>query len=82
MINIKVDKSDKCNGEYSLYISFPYDNNIVNIMRNQIIRYWNPDSKEWELPIKVYPDLIQELNNYKLNIIDSNKILSNLSLDR
>ena len=54
MINIKIEKANKCNGEYSLYISFPYDQKIVNIMREQTIRYWHPDTKEWELPIKSF----------------------------
>ena len=76
MVNIKINKSNKCNGDYSLFISFPYDQFIVNIMRGLSIRYWHPDSKEWETPLKNLDDIKRSLNNYKLNIIDSNNILS------
>ena len=68
MINIKIDKSNKCNGEYSLYISFPYEPTIVNIMREQTIRYWHPDKKEWELPIKSFNKIKEQLTSY----LDSN----------
>lgn len=82
MINIEVKKSDKCNGEHSLFISFPYDQNIVNIIRNQIIRYWHPDEKQWEIPLKNLNSLKNELKDYDLNILDSNEILSNLEINR
>ena len=68
MINIKINKSDKCNGEYSLYVSFPFNPKILEIMRNQTIRYWHPDTKEWELPIKSFDKLKDELKDYVLNI--------------
>lgn len=76
MVTIKINKSNKCNGDYSLFISFPYDQFIVNVMRGLSIRYWHPDSKEWETPLKNLDDIKRSLNNYKLNIIDSNNILS------
>lgn len=82
MIKIEVKKSDKCNGEYSLFISFPYDQNIINIIREQIIRYWHPEQKEWELPLKAFPDIQKAFKDYKLNIVDSNKILSNFNFNR
>ena len=82
MINIKIDKSNKCNGQYSLYVSFPYNQNIVNIMREQTIRYWLPDTKEWELPIKSLDKLKDSLKNYELDISDSNRILSNFNFNR
>lgn len=82
MINIKIDKSNKCNGEYSLYITFPYDVNVVNIMREQIIRYWHPDTKEWELPFKSLDRIKEQLKNYEINIVDSNDIISNFNFNR
>ena len=66
MVNIKINKSNKCNGDYSLFISFPYDQFIVNIMRGLSIRYWHPDSKEWETPLKNLDDIKRSLNNYML----------------
>lgn len=68
MIKINIKKSDKCNGDYSLFISFPYDQHIVNVMREQTIRYWHPDSKEWEVPYKSLDKLKDMLEEYDLNI--------------
>lgn len=82
MINIRIDNSDKCNEDYSLFISFPYNQKIVDTMRQQIIRYWHPDTKEWEIPFKSFNQLSEQLAEFEINIVDSNKILSNLKENR
>lgn len=82
MIHIDVDKSNKCNGEYSLYISFPYDKDIVDTIRQEPIRYWNPETKKWEVPVKRYDELAYKLSDYDISITDSNEILSKLSSNR
>ncbi len=82
MVTIQIDKSNKCNGDYSLYISFPYEQRIVDIMRNQPIRYWHTEIKQWELPLKSFNNLKQQLQDYKLNIVDSQNILSNFDFNR
>ena len=82
MITINIKKSDKCNGDYSLFISFPYDRYIVNIMKEQTIRYWHPDSKEWEIPYKNLDKLKDILKDYELNIVDIKNLLSNNNLNR
>lgn len=73
IITIKVDKATNCNGDYSLYISFPYEFNIVNIIKEQSIRYYNPDTKEWEIPYKKLNEIKEQLKDYKLNIVNSNE---------
>ena len=75
MITIKIDKSNKCNGDYSLYVSFPYDAKIVSIIKAQTIRYYNPDTREWELPVKSFDRLKESLTGYQLNIVNSNENL-------
>ena len=82
MINIKIDKANKCNGEYSLYISFDFDYNIVNIMRNQPVRYYNPDTKEWEIPYKKLDEIKKQLQDYELNIVNSHENMSNFDFIR
>lgn len=74
MITIELDKSNKCNGEYSLYLKFPYDPNIVNIIREQPIRYWHPQTKEWELPLKYFNKLKDLFKNYPLNVVHYDEI--------
>ena len=67
MINIRVADSQKMNGDYSLYISFPFDNKIVSTIRELPSRYWNADEKEWEVPFNKLPVIINNLSDYDVN---------------
>lgn len=68
MINIRIDKSNKVNGDWALYVSFPYDNQIVETIRSFSSRFWNKDTKEWELPFKYFADVIDKLSAYEFDI--------------
>lgn len=68
MITIDIRKADKCNGDYSMFISFPYDNYIVSAIRELPTRYWNKDTKEWEVPVKKLSALVEKFTNYDINI--------------
>lgn len=68
MISVRVGESDKINDDYSIYVSFPFDNTIVNIIRKMSNRYWHTDNKEWELPLFKLKTLLSELNGYEFNI--------------
>ena len=68
MITINVRDSKKCNGDYSLFISFGYDEKIVNIIRELPDRYWDTKTKEWEVPSKKLSYLIDNLSNYEITI--------------
>lgn len=78
MVTIEINKSDKCNGDYSLFVTFEYNAKIVDIMRNQVIRYWHPDMKCWELPLKVLNKLQNELSEYHINLVDNKNILNKI----
>ena len=41
MINIEVKEAIKVNGDRSAFIGFPYDNELVNILRNEPNRFWH-----------------------------------------
>lgn len=68
MIDIKVAKSNKCNGDYSLYLSFPYDTALVELIRSQSERYWDKDNKTWEVPAKKLRELLPCLTKHNVNI--------------
>ena len=48
MININIKESKNCSEEYSMYVSFGYNQKIVDCIRNLPTRFWNKDTKEWE----------------------------------
>ncbi len=68
MITIDIRESNKCNGDYSMFISFPYDNLIVSTIREYPSRYWNKDTKEWEVPTKQLQNFVEKLSNYDITI--------------
>ena len=69
MITIDVRTSNKCNGEYSLFVSFPYDNYIVSVIRALPSRYWDKETKEWEIPAKKLDVFVEQFKDYDIKII-------------
>ena len=70
MITLKIDKPNKCNGDYSIFVSFPYDMNIINIIRELPTRYWLNDTKEWEVPFKKLGELVDTFaDKYEMQIV-------------
>ena len=70
MITIKIDKSIKCYEEKSLFVSFPYNAKIVEIIKSQKERYYNPINKTWELPYSDLNTLRQQLKSYDIDILN------------
>jgi hypothetical protein len=50
MIKIEVRKPEKLNSKQSAFISFPYDGELITLMRNESIRHYDYENKVWELP--------------------------------
>lgn len=68
MINVRIAEAQKANGDVALFISFPYDNVIVDTIRQFPSRFWNKDTKEWEVPFNKLGELTTKLSKYDFNI--------------
>ena len=68
MVKIKIDKSNKCNGDYSLYITFDFDITIVNIIREFPTKFWYADDKVWELPFNKLGEFVNQLQFTEVEI--------------
>ena len=68
MITVKIDKANKMNGDWALYVSFPYDNKIVEVIRDFPSRHWDKDNKQWELPFNKLGELTSQLSDYDFDI--------------
>ena len=70
MIDIKVRKSKRVytDSPYSIFVTFPYDQKIVDTIRTIEGRRWNSEKKEWELPITGLETLIINLPEFDFNI--------------
>lgn len=62
MIHINIDDAKKCNGDYSMFITFDFDMDIVNAIREFPSKYWNADKKEWELPLNKLGEFTQKVD--------------------
>lgn len=68
MITIKVDKAKNCNGDYSLYVSFDYNEKIVNTIRSLPTRFWDMQNKVWEIPANKLGTLVEKLSDFEFDI--------------
>lgn len=68
MITIKVSEAKKVNGDWGLFISFPYNTEVVNTIRELPTRYWDKDKKEWEVPFNKLEFLLTKLNKHEIEI--------------
>jgi len=71
MIRIEIKQAYKVQGIKSLFITFPYDTKILNIIRGYMIKWWHPETKEWELAYKYLNDLKNDLKDYEIDIVNS-----------
>jgi len=68
MINIEVKKAKKVNGDRSAFISFPYDNELVNILRNEPNRFWHSKEKLWEIPARRLINFVNNVGNREITL--------------
>lgn len=68
MINIRIDNSVKCNGDYSLFVSFDYDTRILESIKSMPTRFYNPNSKTWEVPFNQLGVLVNKLEGFEIEI--------------
>lgn len=68
MVDIRLDKAKKCNGDWSMFVTFPYNQKIVDVIRTCTNRSWDKNKKEWELPIKFFKNFIDSLPDFEFDI--------------
>ena len=61
MVTVRVDKSKKLDYGYSLFVSFPYNEKILDVIRTFDVKKWDGRSKEWELPLIDLSGLVAKL---------------------
>ena len=68
MIKVNIRKANKCNDEWSIFLSFPYNQEILDVVRSFPYKWWNANSKEWELPLDKLGKLVEKLPNEEFDI--------------
>lgn len=62
MLYLRAGFSDKLNSDYSIFVSFIYKPQYVQLMKTMPKRAWNDKTKEWEISWDCYSNLIGTLN--------------------
>lgn len=69
MITADIRPAVKCNGDYSIFLSFPYDEYVLDIVRELPDRSWHKEQKRWEIPINKLSTFLKEVQEYNVSII-------------
>ena len=64
MITIEENITKKCPGDTSLYVSFNYDAEIVNIVKSCDGALYDKKNKQWEVPVSELSKLLNQLKIY------------------
>lgn len=82
MIRIEIKESNKLKTEQkSAFVSFPYDEFILNEIRSYPFRYYIPETTCWEIPLNRVNQFVQNMKNYSiklegdLSVLNENKEL-------
>ena len=68
MVTIEIRRADKVGNDLSLFISFPYNQTIIEVMRGLPCRYWHNEIKAWEVPFKQLGNILDQLSSFEIEI--------------
>ena len=71
MINVRIAKAKKCydvESAFSVYITFDYDQRIVDTVKALPQRFYNADKKEWEAPLPALKTVVDTLPMFDFDI--------------
>ena len=71
MINVRIAKAKKCydvESAFSVYITFDYDQRIVDTIKALPQRVYNADKKEWEAPLPALKTVVDTLPMFDFDI--------------
>ena len=74
MIKIDERQAKKLAGEYSLFISFPYNPYIIEAIKSIELYSWDKKTCEWEVPVSKLAqliDLLTFIDDIQLNVLDN-----------
>lgn len=78
-ITARVDKPVRGSEEYSVFLSFRYNKAWVDAVKALPIRFWNNDSKEWEILYSELSDIMDTLSDASFDVIGAEKVKPTVS---
>lgn len=71
MITIEIKKSKKLKEYNSAFLSFPYNDSIINYLRRMPVKYYLPETKQWEIPTTLIPNFKLAFESFGITVIDN-----------
>ena len=68
LIKVNIRESKYAPGKYGAYVSFKYNEAIIDEIRSYRHRAWHADTKEWEISLQELSDLIYEFYECEFHI--------------
>lgn len=69
MIEIRYDRPKRLGGRQSIFVTFPYSQEIVAVIRCVPERFWDSKNSVWELDYKAYDFLREHLPNEEFSVV-------------
>lgn len=75
IIKVRIDTPTKVGDDFAAYLSFPYNRDFIEgTIKTLAIRYWNIDTKEWEITTDELTDLQTRVKDYTFEVEGLEKI--------
>ena len=68
MINVKIKKSKFMPDDYSAYLTFPFNQDVIDTIKELRYRSWIKGTKEWEIRIQDLSYMFDNFSNMDFNI--------------
>ena len=68
MITIKIAEAKKLKEKYSAFVSFDYDMQIVNVLRGLAFRFYDTNTKTWEIHCADVKKIIFQLQDFDITL--------------
>lgn len=69
MVEIRYDRPKRLGGQQSIFVTFPYSQEIVAVIRCVPERFWDSKNSVWELDYKAYDFLREHLPNEEFSVV-------------
>jgi SNF2 family DNA or RNA helicase len=68
MINIDIREHKKLGANFSAFVSFDYDNRIVEVLRGLPFKNYDKDTTTWEIPVTKVFSVIESLQDFEIKL--------------
>lgn len=80
-IRARIDKPIRCTDDFSVFLTFDYNKEIVASVKALRARFWDPDTKRWEIEYRELNELKSALSSFNWVIENEDIVPDAIELD-